>query len=972
MPNKSNFFNRTQMGGNGRGIARISGYLAGAALGVAALASPALAAMPPAGFAIGNKAHVSFEVDGTQLSAESNLVQTIVNTVSGVTISDAAPVDAIPGTLAPGFFHVITNKGNGPEAFDIVVSQYTANVVNPVTIYQADCATGLPSTTALVAPFKTPELLPDKSFCISVVAGLMSSAVVGTPESFQISAVATNTNASNYNAGPPITPRDDTTDVINPTNGPVLSLVKSYVDINGGDVVPGDRLRFRIAYRNTGATGADAQNVNITDSLVPGLIYQTGTGMWNGTVALTENSTTPPSNGVTLTYNYATQNSQVSALLNTVRAQTSGFFEFEVVVALNVASATLTNQAEAVFDGHPDPVESNEVLIPINAVDTVSVVLADSSPNPAVAHTQDLPDNNLSGNDASATDEETNHTNDQVVQLTAIAEGALLVQEFVLTNTSSTDQLFNLTSSLDGGPRYPNPSATQPHQPLPPGTRIVFADYNLYDDDNSGQPDVLVPANQTIKLRVFIYLPAGYTRAAGADPWVGRVTATSRFTDAENPDPNRPDLTNSSWIVIRGDVLASRVDLLNRDGTNLIADGSNTTRPDGSPWLNINADPGAKVEFPLVVQNESLLSDSFQLSFSATNAPFVPGSTPLGYTVRLLDASRNPLSNGNTGLIGPNSSRDFIAEVTVPQSARPGTVNFYFRVQGVRNPALMDTKLDAVTVNRVGNLAIKQDQPGATAPGMAWVFSHVMSNLGNVTVVDSTISYDPPFPTFDEALYADLNGNGILDTAELSAQPITGVRDIWNRLPANSPLKQIDPARGLTEFFDPGESIILFGRVTPPPGALPTTTEIGTVYVNVSLEDMSGNIIQDVQPSNNRADEALTVVDSPIVPIKEQALDRGCNGTVDVPFTMGKLQGDPGDCIQYRVTVNNNGGNLVNQVTIDDKVPLYTTLSTAAQVTPGQIAAQPAIGATGNIIANVGTLNGNSNAVLTFTVKIDQ
>jgi uncharacterized repeat protein (TIGR01451 family) len=71
--------------------------------------------------------------------------------------------------------------------------------------------------------------------------------------------------------------------------------------------------------------------------------------------------------------------------------------------------------------------------------------------------------------------------------------------------------------------------------------------------------------------------------------------------------------------------------------------------------------------------------------------------------------------------------------------------------------------------------------------------------------------------------------------------------------------------------------------------------------------------------------------------IKTQAIDVGCDGTNDTPFstapiTTGAL---PGACIRYAITATNNGVSNVNFVQINDDIPANTTYY--AGTNPGSV-----------------------------------
>jgi len=70
--------------------------------------------------------------------------------------------------------------------------------------------------------------------------------------------------------------------------------------------------------------------------------------------------------------------------------------------------------------------------------------------------------------------------------------------------------------------------------------------------------------------------------------------------------------------------------------------------------------------------------------------------------------------------------------------------------------------------------------------------------------------------------------------------------------------------------------------------------------------------------------------------------------------------------------VTNVGASNATAVVVSDATPTFTTLSSAGATTVGTIAAGgPAIGGTGTVTANVGTMTAGQAAVLTFGVQVN-
>ena len=86
-----------------------------------AIAGNANAAVPSAGSVIGNQATANYkDGSGQTKTATSNLVETTVATIAGVTIAnDQTKTVSVGGTVL--FQHTITNNGNAVDSFNLSV-----------------------------------------------------------------------------------------------------------------------------------------------------------------------------------------------------------------------------------------------------------------------------------------------------------------------------------------------------------------------------------------------------------------------------------------------------------------------------------------------------------------------------------------------------------------------------------------------------------------------------------------------------------------------------------------------------------------------------------------------------------------------------------------------------------------------------------------------------------------------------------
>ncbi|PST27161.1 DUF11 domain-containing protein [Mesorhizobium plurifarium] len=891
----------------------------------------ALAAPAAAGTVIGNQAVATFESGGQTFSVTSNLVQTTINTIAGVQIE----TDTIKSAVAGGsvfFPHTVTNVGNAADSYDLSIGSLGSGLTAAGIYSDGDCD-GVPDT--LTAISKTSSLNAGESTC--VVARIDVGASATDSPTFKITAASTLTTAANYQSGSPARPNASNTDTVNVTTGAVLAFTKNMTlleDLDGSrSVTPGDRVRVRFNYSNTG--GSDAQNVAIFDQIPAELVYVAGSGKWSdgGTMADAEGAA-DHTNGQGQTIAYSVGADKVTATVSSVPVGRSGYIEFTTTVTAG-AVGTIENTGTIDSD-QTDLQTSNVARLVVDDGYSIAVTLADRAAGTSYADrpTADLPDNNYAAGGRQSSTDQDGLANDAVadVETPYLSASSPVLFEVIITNQSNTAQRFDL-SAVAGS--------------FPSGTTFTFASTSegtaLLDTTSDGRPDIEIAANTVAAFWARAHLPDGAARNAGQEPaWEATMTATPA---------NKPGAANSTRLRVESAVGGGTVDLQNENGK---AQGAEVASG-GAPWTTVSTDPGKTAEFTLVVVNRRSVSDSFNLSYSGSN--FAPGSMPDGWQVVFLNAGGDTVTN--TGVIAAGSSATFTARVTPPGSARPGSTDVYFRASSASSASAVDTKLDRVTVSRVADLAIRSDQSAEAAPGGVVVISHTLENLGNVAVTGGAIGYDPAFPSFVETLWVDKNGNGVLDGADVQ---VAGIADI-------------NEARGAASFA-PGESVLLFSRVQAPASAVGGLSETAKVVVGGSLTESGGAAVADANTANNAVTETVTVVSGNVVVSKEQALDAACDGAPDGNFTQAAQAANPGACIVYRVTAANVGAADANEVRIDDEVPAYTTYVGSSAAAAGgslpAVALQPADGEPGALRSSHGTVNPGGTARLTFRVKIDE
>ena len=128
----------------------------------------------------------------------------------------------------------------------------------------------------------------------------------------------------------------------------------------------------------------------------------------------------------------------------------------------------------------------------------------------------------------------------------------------------------------------------------------------------------------------------------------------------------------------------------------------------------------------------------------------------------------------NTGVIAAGGNKQVFADVTPPvgsaASPNPGNgTSIYFRVLSPTSGAL-DRKNDAVKVNTLRSIQLIANNVGQVFPGGSVVYSHTITNAGNVSENIGTsavaLTLANSNANFSSIVYLDLNNNGLVDATD--------------------------------------------------------------------------------------------------------------------------------------------------------------------------------------------------------------
>ena len=460
----------------------------------------------------------------------------------------------------------------------------------------------------------------------------------------------------------------------------------------------------------------------------------------------------------------------------------------------------------------------------------------------------------------------------------------------------------------------------------------------LVDSTGNGTPDTgPLATNQTYSVIVRVQLPGG---ASGGGPYTAVKTARSTVNTAVFAQAN--DVLTT--------ILAASVDITaNAPLPGGLGAGIG---PEAAAVVTNTANQATISRFTLYVNNTSAGADSYNLAAS-TLPGFGAFTLPPGWTVTFRDAANGVIAS--TGMIPAGGNVQIYADVSIPATAAPGTFDLYFRALSP-STSTQDRIHVAVSVNPVRNLVLSPNNSGTVFPGGFVVYSHTLVNNGNVVEGDGTGSSVALAVAHSQAGWTsviryDADGNGAISAPDIVVSNLTFVS-------------------GAAAGIAPAETIRLLVQVFAPPGAA-----LGTVDTAAFSATTANGTYSTPPPPVATVNDVTTVIAGDVRLVKEQALDANLDGVADGPYSTSQITTGalPGTAIRYRITVQNVGTALAVGVRVFDTTPAFTTYTATgpAATSLGSVVTAPADGASGNLEFNVGNLNPNQSAVITFGVIIN-
>nr|WP_247738155.1 MULTISPECIES: NEW3 domain-containing protein [Sulfitobacter] len=664
-------------------------------------------AAPEAGSVIGNQAVATYtNAAGDTITVTSNTVETVVQQVAGVTLTSDNTETIAPGGKA--FLpHIITNDGNGPDAFALTaVETDTGTLDTSQLVFYPDA--NMDGVADSATPLtETPTLAPGEQFGIVIEASVASTATG--------SDTITVTAASTLDG----TVLSTNTDTLTISNDAIVELVKSMTadPASGGNpniIDAGDTVTITLTYSSTGLAAANSYSVQ--DVLDGRLTYVPGSARWSdsATPLDDDNGSTvvdaTNGSGETIAWDYDDAQN-VNFLISSVGSGRSGEVTFRAVIADTANAGIITNVATQDVDGVAFP-PSNTASVTVDNQYAVAVadtaINSNGTANPAIA---------------SATDDDAAN-NDVVTESGDVYQGGTIRQEFVLTNLSNSPD--SLTLDVANGD-------------FPAGTtfRFVGADGITPVVGSVGPLGI----GDSAKVTLITTLPTDVA-----------PTATTNYTAVITTTSDNSGVSDVSTAEFTGAVLAASVDLENAV-VGSEGDGAAPTNG-GNPWVTQSTDPGAPVVFEMLVENNGPTSDSFNLSLDQ--------ALPAGWTVEFQLPDGSIVSN--TGTIPAGASQAIRAVITPADGALPGdTLVDVAVVSSVSGQG--DRIVNQVTVNEIYDVKIIEDQSAQASPGGIVDILHTISNEGNVAITEASITQSG-LTNFSGAIFWDQNGNGVIDPSE--------------------------------------------------------------------------------------------------------------------------------------------------------------------------------------------------------------
>ena len=934
--------------------------------GVSLFGSSAIAATsaPLAGTNISNVATASY-TDNTGIGrvVTSNEVKTLVAQVGSFTLEADRSAQTTPNgqvTLS----HILTNTGNGTDKFKIELDSIYSGTftfdMSKVAVYLDRNKDGIADSNVKLASTDLIELAAGESVGLVIVATTPSTATQGQLDQIKITATAENTTLHAVTTKT----NDDTVSI---TTGAVMQISKA---ASVSVTQAGKEIEYTLTFKNTG--NASAKNVAIFDVLPASVTFKTKSATYSGHAgALTELGTDDDN------FEYDTNKKALLLNIAEVKPNTTGTLKFTVTVNDDTKAGDIKNTAYVDPDGKP--VDSTNPTGPREPIK-----IGDLPPNPNTPPTlpsddpskpTTVPSNpsivTVEGTyDGSINDSKTDSSKDVIGVVAPGATDSIVVagkqgvpvlfgdslsEPVVVHNRGNTTDTYNLTVNKNVIKVLIGATETSLAQ-LPDGSivEILKADGRTPVTDTNGDGIVdtgPIAAKGTKDLTDLIALDQAQfvvrvTLPTGEKVIAPGVGLTLESTSVKNAQKDTLKLIISA-------LTANSVDLINRPDPNDPTKDKGVGKPTDPTYGDVIVDkkttpPATPTIFDVTIKNSGNIPDNYVITLP---------SVPAGWTVEVFekDASGNCTTTKvtNSGNIKNGESKSFCLVVT-PPAGTPADTSNGIKVE-IKSPATgtMDDITFNVKVEEQRQLTFTPDRQGQVAPGGTIVYSHVLTNTGNVleaaTKYPLDINWSSTLAGVNTSVYVDINNNGMIDAGEL----VTGTDATERSASLATLLADIKGLNGAG--LSQNEAINIFVKVEAP--ATATAGESDTTIVTF-------------KPTGNKKPADVLITDRTVINLGQVRLTKSqavstC-GTAPTTYVTTNLPAKPGECVYYKIDAINDGNANATNVVISDMVPSYTTIH------PDSVKPNPGASESGGKVSyTVSTLAPATTATLEFAVKVD-